>query len=151
MFWYHRRICGPPLTETSLGGPWLYSANGTVSHHRRPRAVSSIAVRSSNLTPCCSTTGRHNHISGDLNAGRTSGPAAAALSALINLVSSPVRTISSRLLAFHQHALRSLVWHPFHLWPSAVKPCRLEAWFSSMMTITTVYGISSIYIWSQAE
>jgi hypothetical protein len=146
----HRRICGPSLTETSLCGAWLYSANGTVSHHKRPRAVSSIAVISSSLTPCCSTARRHNHISGVLNAGRTSAPAVAALSALINQVSSPVRIISSRLLAFHQHVLRSLLCHLFHLWPSTAMPCSLVAQLSTTMTFTTVYGISSIYIWSQA-
>ena len=90
-------------------------------------SVSSIAVRSSNLTPCRSMARRHNHISGVLNAGRTSAPSASALSALINPVSSPVRIISSRLLAFHQHVLRSLLCLLFHLWPSTVMPFSLVA------------------------
>jgi hypothetical protein len=125
------------------------SPDDSGSHPRRPRAVSSTAERASILTACCSMTRRHNHISGVLNAGRTSTPAAAALSALINPVSSPVRIISSRLLAFYQHVLRSLLCHLFHLWPSTVMLCSLIAQLSTM-TFTTVYGISSIYIWSQA-
>ena len=149
IIWDHRRVCGPSLTETSLCGTWLYSAKGTVSHPRRTRAVSSTAERASILTTCCYMTRRHNHISGVLNAGRTSTPAAAALSALINPVSSPVRIISSRLLVFYQHVLLSLLCHLFHLWPSTVMPCSFIAQLSTM-TFTTVYGISSIYIWSQA-